>query len=281
MGLRLSHPSYRSLFVEMRSGEKRIGTATAFLAATHDGAAQFLVTNRHVVIGRHLDTLKLLDTKNGAEPQSLIVWHNSSTGLGHHVQVEVPLYDADGKPQWHEHLIDGPDRDFVAIACPPTPHIARYPYIVDAHAHLKVEPAQMVSVVGFPFAERTGEAFAVWATGFVASEPDLNHGGKPLFLIDCRGRKGQSGSPVIVHHGVHHKDANALGFKRGESDLLGVYSGRIRKDSDLGRVWKAWALAELLSTATGAEPNGRREDGAKDVAESGGEDDGNGACGCS
>ena len=259
MGLRLSPPSFRSLFVEVfAKGDALISTATAFLACTHEGGEQFLVTNRHVVTGRHQDTLKLLDT-GSLEPETLVVWHNSSAALGHHVKVRVPLYGADESPLWFEHLIDGPRKDLVVLPAPAQQGVARYPYVVESNSHLKVEPAQMVSVVGFPFAERTAEAFAVWATGFIASEPDFDHGEMPLFLIDCRSRKGQSGSPVILHHGVHDKDANTIGFKRGESDLLGVYSGRVNEDSDLGKVWKAWALAELLGTASGGHPNGRRE----------------------
>jgi hypothetical protein len=32
--------------------------------------------------------------------------------------------------------------------------------------------------------------------------------------------------------------------------FLGIYSGRITKDSDIGRVWKASAIAELVASVT-------------------------------
>ena len=106
----------------------------------------------------------------------------------------------------------------------------------------------MLSVVGFPFGERNGGSFAVWATGFVATEPDIDHGGKPVFLIDCRSRHGQSGSPVILHHGYHAKAANSIGFQVS-SELLGIYSGRINEQSDIGIVWKSSVIVELLQYA--------------------------------
>lgn len=247
MQLRLSEPSFKSLYVEVRAFEKRIATATAFVAGLAVGES-FLVTNRHVVTGRDQHTGQPLDTKNGAVPTSLGVWHNSDLGMGHFVEVDVPLFE-NGVPMWIEHPVYGANADLVAIRLPSErPDIFIRKYGALPHTHLSIEPAQMVSVVGFPFGERTGRSFAVWATGFVATEPDIDHGNVPTFLIDCRSRKGQSGSPVILHHGYHAKAANAIGFQPS-SELLGIYSGRINEDSDLGVVWKALLIVELLMYA--------------------------------
>ena len=178
-------------------------------------------------------------------PGSIVVWFSSTIGHGHWVQVQIPLY-ADGVRIWVEHPAYLGARDVVAIPLPKDRSDLRFePYEVLPFQHNKIEPAQMLSVVGFPFGERTGGAFAVWATGFVATEPEIDHGGKPVFLIDCRSRRGQSGSPVILHHGYHAKTANSIGFK-ASSELLGIYSGRINEQSDFGRVWKSSVIAELL-----------------------------------
>ena len=244
MPIRLSEPSYKSLFVEVFSeGGGPMGTATSFVAQAATGAP-FLLTNRHVVTGRHQDTGKLINDQ-GAVPGSLIVWFNSTAERGHWEQVKIPLY-VDEAEIWIEHPAYGGSLDLVAIPLPKGRDDLRVePYEALPFQHDKIEPAQMLSVVGFPFGERTGRAFAVWATGFVATEPDIDHGGKPVFLIDCRSRPGQSGSPVILHHGYHAKAANSIGF-RPSSELLGIYSGRINEQSDLGRVWKSSMIVELL-----------------------------------
>ena len=96
-----------------------------------------------------------------------------------------------------------------------------------------------------------GGYYPVWATGFVASEPVIDYNELPVFLIDCRTRQGQSGSPV-----VKHSNGGTIRLKSGASRMggvattfLGIYSGRVHKDSDLGMVWKRSAIIELLSAA--------------------------------
>ena len=187
----------------------------------------------------------------GAIPDTIRVHYNASTGLGTFVAVDLPLYTGD-TPIWIEHPTLGAAADFVALPIDQTPAIELYPYRARQDAHMQIEPAQTVGVVGFPFGERTGPSFAVWATGFVASEPEINHGGRPVFLIDCRSRTGQSGSPVILHNKsggmtTHENGSEVINII---NRLLGVYSGRINEDSDLGVVWKAYALAELLVHAS-------------------------------
>jgi hypothetical protein len=142
--------------------------------------------------------------------------------------------------------------DVVALPIAPSVDVQLWPYEVDYLSHLRVQPSQRVNVIGFPFGERSGVSFAVWATGFIASEPEVDHSGKPVFLIDCRSREGQSGSPVILYGST----GAALPYEVGSEEasdamrLLGIYSGRINKDSDLGVVWKTHAISELLDYAS-------------------------------
>jgi hypothetical protein len=250
MPIRLSEPSHKSLFVQViATGGAEISTATAFVAQVAN-CTPFLVTNRHVVTGRNQDTDALLDKRYASIPAQLRVWFSSSTGLGYWEQVELPLYDGDGQQRWIEHPARGSQIDLVAIPLPTDRGDLRFdPYEALPFQDNKIEPAQMVSVVGFPFGVRSGGAFAVWATGFVATEPEIDHDGRPVFLIDCRTRHGQSGSPVILHHGYHAKNANSIGF-RASSELLGIYSGRINEESDIGTVWKSSVIAELLQYAS-------------------------------
>ena len=250
MATRISQPSHQSLYVEMQANGRTIGRCTAFVAQAAVGNA-FLVTNRHNVTGRNQDTGQLLCRTTGAIPDSLLVWHNATTGLGEFVCVEVPLYDGSAQ-RWIEHPSYLAAADLVVLPIDADAGVALFPYQVDQFAHLRVEPGQTVNVVGFPFGERTGASFAVWATGFVASEPEINHGGRPVFLIDCRTRKGQSGSPVIRYRngGGYVAHDNDIEVVSPLSQFLGVYSGRINEDSDLGTVWKSYLVSELLVYAS-------------------------------
>jgi hypothetical protein len=106
-----------------------------------------------------------------------------------------------------------------------------------------------VSVVGFPFGKTGGGSLGIWATGFMASEPSVDYDGLPVFLIDCRSRQGQSGSPVIAYRSggmVAMADGGSAAFSGAVCRFLGIYSGRINAESDLGIVWKASAIKELV-----------------------------------
>ena len=250
MSIRISQPSFQSLFIEMQANGNTIARGTSFVATSMTGT-DFLLTNRHNVTGRNQETGELLCTKTAAVPDSLSVWHNSSKTLGEFIRVEVPLFNGE-TPRWIEHPGLQEKADFVAIPIDKRQDIKLYPYRIGYHTHLYTEPAQIVSVVGFPFGERTGASFAVWATGFIASEPEINHGGRPIFLIDCRSRKGQSGSPVIRYQNggglITHDDETEV--VSSVSTLLGICGGRINDESDLGVVWKTYAISELLDYAS-------------------------------
>jgi hypothetical protein len=104
-------------------------------------------------------------------------------------------------------------------------------------------------VIGFPFGITGGGLLAVWATGFVASEPSVDFDNLPVFLIDCRSRPGQSGSPVVAYRGggaVAMQGGGTSIFTGAVWRFLGIYSGRINEQSDLGIVWKAAAVQELI-----------------------------------
>lgn len=254
MPVRISQPSHQSLYIEMLANGQTIARGTAFVARAKIGH-EFLVTNRHNVTGRHQETDSPLSKTTCAIPDALVVWHNARLGLGEFVRVEVPLYEG-SNPRWIEHPSYAGSVDVVALPIASNDEIALYPYCVDSLAHMQIEPSLIVNVVGFPFGERTGASFAVWATGFVASEPEINHGGRPIFLIDCRTRKGQSGSPVIRYWNgggsvTHDNGVEVVGLI---SQFLGVYSGRINEDSDLGIVWKSFVVSELLVYASTQVP---------------------------
>ena len=151
---------------------------------------------------------------------------------------------------WIEHPTLGAKSDFVALQLRELDDVHLYPYdMVNTGPNLKVGPADSVSVVGFPFGLQVGGSMAIWATGFMASEPDININNLPVFLIDCRSRQGQSGSAVIAYRSggmVAMQDGSSAAFSGPVTKFLGIYSGRINAESDLGIVWKASSIQELV-----------------------------------
>jgi hypothetical protein len=122
--------------------------------------------------------------------------------------------------------------------------------------NVAVVVARPLSIVGFPFGMTGGGAFGVWIQGTVATEPELDYGGLPRFLIDSRTRPGQSGSPVLFYaHGgtVAMADGSTAVFGGPVEQFLGVYSGRINAESDLGFVWKPEAVRTIVES--GVEGN--------------------------
>jgi hypothetical protein len=230
----------------MQFNGQPLSTGTAFVATTPSGPV--LITNRHNVTGRDQNTDKPLSSTGGV-PNKVVVIHNSKGHLGQWVPRVEPLLDGT-KPRWQEHPTLGPKADFVALRLTQLADVECYPHdVVNVGPDIFVGPADPVSVIGFPFGVTAGGAFGVWATGFLASEPIVNFADLPIQLIDCRTRPGQSGSPVVAYRSggmVPMVSGDTAAFNGPVSRFIGIYSGRINAESDLGIVWKASAIQELV-----------------------------------
>ena len=241
-------PSVQSLLIEMRFDGQPLSTGTAFVSMGRSGTP-YLITNRHNVTGRYQNANTPL-SKTGGIPNEIVVHHNSDAGLGNWVAKTQRLANEAGQPTWIEHPTLGKVADFVALPVTELLGIQIHSYdCFNPGTPLLLAPAETISVIGFPFGMTAGGFLAVWATGFLASEPAVNFNNLPIQLIDCRSRAGQSGSPVVAYrHGVGYTTTNGSTINNGipAQRLLGIYSGRINEESDLGIVWKVEAIAELL-----------------------------------
>jgi hypothetical protein len=154
-------------------------------------------------------------------------------------------------PRWREHLILKARADFVALPVTQVEEVGLLPYeIANSRAKILIAPTEPVSVIGFRFGKTAGHHFAVRATGFVASEPDVDYMNLRVMLIDCRTRQGQSGSPAVAfRNGSATLEDSSLGLSNGPLQrFVGIYNGRIRDESDFGMVWKAYAIRELIDS---------------------------------
>lgn len=244
----IRRPSVQSLYIELAFNGTKLSSGTAFIVQTAKGP--HLITNRHNVTGRNQNTGQTLSSTAGV-PNQIVIWHNAAGSLGNWSSVVESLFNPDGSPRWIEHPRLGAKADFVALPLTQLDGVSLVPHeLTHTGPDFVVGPAEIVSVIGFPFGMAAGGLFAVWATGFIASEPDLDIDGLPIMYVDCRSRQGQSGSPVLAYRWggtVQMRDGSTAMIPGEFSRLMGIYSGRINNDSDLGIVWKTSAISEMVN----------------------------------
>lgn len=254
--LRIAQQSMQSLMLTMRFNGVDLGTGTGFIVKLGTGIG--LVTSRHNVTGRYQGTGKPI-SPTGAVPNEIVIYHpvpfNQNRFIPDWEARVEPLY-ADGTTAgarlWKEHPRLGSRVDFVLLPLTRAQGVASVPCAMNEGVALSVQPAETVNIVGFPFGITAGGRFAVWANAFVASEPEADYNDLPLFLVDCRTRPGQSGAPVVARRNGMVTLANGKHVPTNGTvtRFLGMYSGRVHKDADIGMVWKASAIQELIQAVS-------------------------------
>lgn len=247
-----SFPAFRSLYLEPLRDGNSLSKATGFVVQSRAGP--LLVTNRHVVTGTNIFT-----NENFGMPDSLRVFHHKASAVGERVEKIQPLY-SDDKPVWFDHPHFTDTADFVALPLTDLDGVDLHCYDVfqkyfqenlsESFPLLAIEPTDAVSIIGFPFGKSSQGGFPIWVNGFLATELEATYMDMPIVLVDSRTREGQSGSPVVAYRPAGAPIRGADGSMSIGSGayglLLGIYSGRINKDSDIGMIWKVSALAELI-----------------------------------
>ncbi|MBM7328718.1 trypsin-like peptidase domain-containing protein [Agrobacterium sp. S2] len=265
-------PSYCStlieLFAETRDGEPtHIGVGTGFFYRI--GKVVFLVTNWHVVTGRHPEKPGELLPGYPISPTHIQLHIPDDTNRNHFRPGElIPLYD-EGRPIW----LETPAKNDVDIVLLPLrfPDTAITPAVQDfaPYAGRILVPGVDVTIIGFPFGRNKTNPFPIWKKAMIASEPAYTIDGKAYTYLDTPGRPGMSGSPVYaLSNGfeatAEEKDAlSSAGSPLERIDILskigdrfnkpvpvlefvGVYSGSYGDQSldrlNLGRFWPAGLL---------------------------------------
>jgi hypothetical protein len=257
----LSRPSFQSLFLTVTARGNTLGTATGFVVMHEE--EPYLITNWHVVSGRDKTLGYQPIHDSAATPDVIRVKHLLPHVAGSNLRAwryfDEPLYD-DETPRWREHPVHAREVDAVALPLTNVSGVELVPYdlAIKPEQQLKVLVSDFVNIIGFPFGRAAGGSLGIWTKGAIASEPSVNFSDLPCFLIDARTRQGQSGSPVIAFQTntiAMADDGDGVFLVKGSvANLLGVYSGRINKNSDLGMVWKNEAIIEILKN--GAIGNG-------------------------
>lgn len=241
--------------------DTRLGYATCFFYRRGDRT--YLVTNWHVVSGRHPETGLVLHSM-GAIPDCLILRvPEVSVRDGARLRASrdrvLPLYETTGDhkrvPRWFEHPTHGSRVDVVAI-----PLDISDSAIVPANdaSHqlddFRLAPSLDVFILGFPRGISGRVATPIWKRGTIATETDLDHDGMPMYLVDAATREGMSGAPVYAQiSGFWMPSGAATGAEarldRGRM-LAGIYASRIHAEDELkaqlGIVWKVRAIDAVI-----------------------------------
>ena len=243
---------------------KELSIATCFFYQHKERS--FLVTNHHVVSGRHPDTNNVLDP-DGNVPDTLILGVATSADKSHQSAPEklqwkwreLPLYtNGESEPIWTEHPEHGKRVDVVAIplsGLEDTRIKAANSPELDLD-RIQIYPSMEAFVLGYPRGMSGGGYFPIWKRATIATEPDFDLDGLPRFYVDTATREGMSGSPVYAQEVGYwlperETDQNKAWIGKGRR-FVGVYSGRLNAEDEfkaqLGIVWKESALISIVES---------------------------------
>lgn len=232
--------SCSSLLINIKGDGEDLGFATGFIV--EEKGNTFLITNRHV----------FLDEKNYTNPKEVLIFHHSKENLGSWILKSEKLYE-NSSPRWIEHPLKQ-DVDVVALPLRELELTKTYPLNLSlSDADMVIEPAMPLVIIGFPEGNTSGGIsqglFPIWKVGHVASDPDLDYGSRPIFLIDATTRGGMSGSPVLARlwGGYKTRSNQMIISSTPRTKFLGIYSGRINERIEIGLVWKPHVISEILN----------------------------------
>ncbi|MCY4303443.1 MAG: hypothetical protein OXC62_01445 [Aestuariivita sp.] len=266
--------SGRSYYIRMFFGETLLASGTCFFVSSPNGL--ILITNRHNFTGRDNITRKTIHDQCALPNHAVVsIYPTSQSDIGAdflsgtsdssqadkvflstnevHYHIDLEDHDNPGEPSWVEHPTLGKHADIVALPVKELEDtIGKESRVLDLSAPwYRWGVGSELYVIGYPFGH-VSAPFPIWSKGFMASEPDIDISELPIFLIDCRSRKGQSGSPVWGRFGlgdVVEHEGKRFTPKGIINHFLGVYSGRLNSESDLGFVWKRSCIEELVNHA--------------------------------
>jgi hypothetical protein len=244
----LDQISRGSVKLKILRNEAEIGSATGFLMLKN--GKHYLITNRHVVLACSLDR-DPTDIGGWLCANKVSIFHNRHGRTDQWFWITEDLYDAQGHKKWFEHPSLAGAADIVAIPLTHTEDVDFYVLDIELmNADIVVEPADTVTIVGFPFGQSQSAGLPIWKTGTVASSLSTDWSGRPMFLLDTTSRQGMSGSPVYAIRPGAFRDKEGqlkMSTKDAAVRFLGVYSEQYQ-EAELGGVWKADAVKALYDS---------------------------------
>lgn len=234
------------LTLKLKETGTELGIATGFIYVYSN--QPYLITNWHVVTGLNPKTRKPI-ASHGGIPDIIsfpIIKRKSEIQI-EYFDTEAELFDPRGIPFWRVHPANREEIDVVALPIRFDPSVELFPLTDNKKLSFdifKIAVADEVIILGFPFGLKQLN-FPLWKRGTIATEPNFEYEGLPLFLVDTATRPGMSGAPVFVRK-LTTKDGRPFFAKQ----FVGVYSGRYIGETEiqaqLGRVWKRNVIDEII-----------------------------------
>jgi hypothetical protein len=200
--MRVETPAEKVLYCTVRLETKgpkpdQIGAGTAFIFAlqTDKGRLPCLVTNKHVISGAQIGRF----------------FFTAGTGNKPNVGERIDIAMDDFEARWHGH--PDPEIDIATMPLGPLLHKASekgkevfYSYIDQnliptAEQLEELDALEEVTFVGYPNGIYDSvNLLPVFRRGVTATPLQIDHNGKPLFLVDASVFPGSSGSPVFIYN---------------------------------------------------------------------------------
>ncbi|MCL4510452.1 MAG: serine protease [Bacteroidetes bacterium] len=267
----VEHLSMITTPVLLLKGNSIVSQGTGFYYALQDTAKNatviFLVTNYHVLTGSAPS-----EKKPPIGDNIVFFFHKDEKNTGDLKEVRYPLFTRLGDPIWITSKTY-PEADVAIIPLPSGAYQDCKVFGISEEwtkAPIKLRPSSRVTLVGYPYGyEDSVNALPIWKTGSIASEPNVDFSGKPLFVVDVSAFPGMSGSPVFaVSYGAYEMEQGGTTVG-GVQKFLGIYasmemlqekkfleelqSGKkegivITESLQLGHVWKAQLIIDMVKS---------------------------------
>jgi hypothetical protein len=245
-GQHVDRLSATSLKLTIRRGEVDIGSATGFVVQKNQ--KYYLITNRHVVLLCGEDKKNQNNIGGWLCADNLQILHNRANHAGEWFLVREDLFDEHNARRWIEHPTLGGSVDLVALPLRHTEGVEFLPLDLDLRkTEVVIAPSDPVSIVGFPHGVSQDAGLAIWKTGMIASDMEVNLGGKPCFLLDTTAVAGMSGSPAYVRRNGAYMRVPGLVEAGSATKFIGVYSAQ-SPELEIGVVWKADVVFSLYES---------------------------------
>jgi len=264
----VEHLSLITTPVLLLKGDELVSQGTGFYYGVNVESkvtTLFLVTNHHVLTG-----YPPKEEKTPKGDNIIFYLHKEAENPGNTKQIRIPIFTKTNKPIW---LNSGefPEADiaFIPIVSSLTADTQVFGISEDwTKGNVKIRPTSTITLVGYPYDYYDKKnCLPVWKTGSIASEPDIDFEGKPLFLVDVSAFPGMSGAPTFaIAHGAYEM-AHGPTTVGHVQKFLGIFasmpkirenkyleeltseskSGLVLEQSlELGHIWKAGVITEAI-----------------------------------
>ncbi len=268
IAMAIEHLSMITTPVILLKGDKVVSQGTGFYYGQKDSSQDvilFLVTNYHVLTGYSPE-----ETNPPKGDNIIFYFHKDVKNPGDVKQIRFPLFTKNGKPIW----LKSKEFPHADIAIIPLDASLYNDVVVSAISEdwakgdIKVRPTSTITLIGYPHGYYDKKNWLpVWKTGSIASEPDVDFEGKPLFLVDISAFPGMSGSPAFaIAYGAYETIAGPTTVGHVQK-FLGIYASNqvvteemyleeiisesktglvVSKSLELAHIWKASLIMKII-----------------------------------